>query len=104
MQITKLFFPVFFLLICFSLKSFAQDDMAPPKPLDNKVYESMVGQWIGESDMMGMKMKQDVNIHWDLNHQYIFMELKAVGTTAPNTAYSGLGIFGVDKDGKSKGW
>ena len=104
MKITKLLFPLLFLLVFFSLKSFAQDDMAPPKPLDNKVYESMVGQWTGESDMMGMKMKQDVNIHWDLGHQYIFMELKAVGTTDPNTTYSGFGIFGVDKDGKSKGW
>jgi hypothetical protein len=53
---------------------------------------------------MGMEMNQDVMIHWDLDHQYIFMELKAVGVTNPSIKFNGLGIFGVDKDGKAKGW
>jgi hypothetical protein len=104
MKITNLFLAVFVVLLFISLKTFSQDEMAPPKPVDNKVYESMCGEWTAESDMMGMKMKQDVNIHWDLDHQFIFMELKSVGITNPNVKYSGLGVFGVDKDGKAKSW
>jgi hypothetical protein len=101
---TKLLFPVLTLLVFFSLKTFAQDEMAPPKPVDNKVYEAMCGTWTGESEMMGMKMQQEVNIHWALDHQFIFMELKATSTDKPDIQYSGLGVFGVDKEGKSKGW
>ena len=101
---TKLLFSVLFLLVFFSLKTFAQDEMAPPKPVDNKVYEAMVGTWEGESDMMGMKMKQDVKIYWALDHQYIFMEVKSTSVDKPDIKYSGLGIFGVDKEGKSLGW
>jgi hypothetical protein len=104
MKITNLFFAVFIVLSFVSLKTFSQDEMAPPKPVENKVYDAMCGQWAGESNMMGMKMKQDVNIRWDLDHQFIFMEVKAVGTTDPNMKFSGLGIFGVDKDGKAKLW
>jgi len=101
---TKLLFPALFLLVFFSLKIFAQDEMAPPKPVDNKVYEAMCGTWTGESDMMGMKMQQEVNIHWALDHQFIFMELKATSPDKPDVQYSGLGVFGVDKEGKSLGW
>jgi len=104
MKITNLFLIVFLVLSFITLKSFAQDEMAPTKPVDNKVYEAMCGQWTSESDMMGTKMKQDINIHWDLDHQFIFMELKAVGTTNPNIKYSGLGVFGVDYNGKAKVW
>ncbi len=104
MKLTKLFIAVFAVLSFISFKAYSQDDMAPPKPVDNKVYESMCGTWTGESDMMGMKMNQEVKIYWALDHQFIYMELKAVGTTNPNMTYSGLGVFGVDKDGKAKGW
>ncbi len=104
MKITKYLFFTCLVLAFVPLRFFAQDDMAPPKPLDNKVYKSMVGQWTGESDMMGMKMKQDFNIYWNIGHQYIFMDVKMVSTTDPNTTYTGLGIFGADKDGKAKGW
>ncbi len=104
MKITNLLLIVFVVLSFISLKTYSQDEMAPPKPVDNKVYDAMCGEWTGESDMMGMKMKQDVNIHWDLDHQFIFMEVKAVGITNPNVKYSGLGIFGIGKDGNAKGW
>ena len=104
MQKTKFFITVFILFSFFSVKLSAQDDMMPPKPVDNKVYDAMCGEWTGESDMMGMKMKQDMNIHWDLDHQFIFMELKSVGITNPNVQYRGLGIFGVGNDGKAKAW
>jgi hypothetical protein len=104
MKAIKILFQILFLIFTFSFKTFAQDAMAPPKPVDNKVYEAMCGEWEGESEMMGMKTKQDVKIYWALDHQYIFMEVKSTPVDKPDAKYSGLGIFGVDKDGNSKGW
>jgi hypothetical protein len=96
---------IFVVLLCLTgIRIFAQDNMAPPKPLDNKVYESMVGDWTGESDMMGIKMIQNVSIHWALNHQYIIMDLKAVGKDNPKIIYGGMGVFGVDEKGNVKAW
>jgi hypothetical protein len=101
---TKLLPIILYLLVIFPLKTFAQDDMAPPKPVENKVYDAMCGTWTGESEMMGMKMKQNVNVHWALGHQFIFMELEATSSDKPDMNFTGHGVFGVDKDGKSKGW
>ncbi len=104
MKITKLLVTVFVLLSFFSLKSFSQDEMIPPKPVENKVYEAMCGDWVGESTMMGMKMKQEVNIHWDLNHQFVFMNLTTTSIDNPKMTYHGFGIYGVDKNGKAVAW
>ncbi len=96
---------LFFVIMSFTfIRAYSQDNMAPPKPLENKVYESMIGDWTTESDMMGTKMKQDVSIHWALNHQYIIMDLKATGVDNPKITYGGMGIFGVDEKGAVKGW
>jgi hypothetical protein len=104
MKITKLSLAVFAVVSFFTFKAYSQDEMAPPKPVDNKVYESMCGEWTGESDMMGMKMKQVVKVYWALDHQFIFMDLDATSPDKPDMHFKGHGIFGVDKDGKSKGW
>jgi len=85
-----------------SLKLFAQD--TPPKPLENKVYDAMTGSWTSDDKMMGMPMHQEVNIHWALNHQYIIMELNAVGKDNPAVKYTGMGVFGVDEKGNAKTW
>jgi len=93
---------VFFILCIIS--SAHSQDMQPPKPLDNKVYEAMVGQWTGESDMMGTKMKQDVSIKWAINHQFIIMDVMVTGKDNPDMKYSGMGIYGVDEKGNVKSW
>jgi hypothetical protein len=103
MKIAKLLFPVFILLSFLSLKSFAQE-MGPPKPVENKVYDAMCGEWTGESEMMGNKMKNEVKTYWDLNHQFIFMELTSTGIDNPSITYRGLGIYGVDKNNKAVLW
>jgi hypothetical protein len=95
---------VIFILVCFAGAKLIAQDNAPPKPLDNKVYESMVGDWTGESPMMGMPTVQEVSITWNLNHQYIFMNLTATGKDNPKISYHGLGIFGVDEKGNAKLW
>jgi hypothetical protein len=85
-------------------KAYSQDNMMPPKPVDNKVYDAMVGNWSGESDMMGMKMTEDLKIYWTLNHQFIIAELKAQAKDNANMTYSGMGVYGVDNSGNAKMW
>ncbi len=104
MSFTKLLFPVFVLFCFFAAKAFPQDNMTPPKPLENKVYESMVGEWTGENTMMGMKMIDNASVRWAMNHQYIIMEYKSVSKDNPAVSYSGMGIFGVDEKGNAKTW
>jgi hypothetical protein len=103
MKIIKLLISVFILLSFLSLNSFTQE-MGPPKPVDNKVFDAMCGEWTGVSDMMGAKMKEEMKIYWNLNHQFIFMELTSTGIDNPNMTYRGLGIYGVNKDGKAVTW
>jgi len=105
MKLTKLFPALFVLFFFATVNLYSQDEMAPPKPAENKVYDALCGEWTAESSsMMGMKMKEEVKIYWNLNHQYIFMELKAVGIDNPNVKYSGFGIFGLNKNGNAKAW
>ncbi len=87
-----------------SLKLYSQDEMAPPKPVENKVLDAMVGEWAGESDMMGMKFNEEAKIYWNMNHQYIFMETKDVAKDNPKMAYGGFLIIGFDKGGNAKTW
>jgi hypothetical protein len=97
--ITLLLF-IFFL----SYKINAQDNMMPPKPAENKMFDAMTGEWSGEDDMMGMKMTDNVKIYWNLNHQYLFMELTSTSKDNPAMSYHGLGIYGFDKTGNVKEW
>lgn len=76
--------------------------MTPPKPVENKVYDALVGTWQGTSDMMGKKMHEVMKVRWALNHQYLIIEVKATAAEHPKMKYEGMGIFGVDKDGKAK--
>ena len=87
-----------------SFKLFAQDDMMPPKPVDNKVLDAMVGDWVGESSMGTMKFNDEVKDYWSLNHQYIVMEVKQASKDNPNMKFSGMGILGIDKDGNPAMW
>jgi hypothetical protein len=78
--------------------------MLPPKPLDNKMLGSMVGTWKGVNDMMGTQMADTLKVSWTLNHQFLKMELTSQAVNDPNYHYEGLGIFGIDQNGKVKTW
>jgi len=78
--------------------------MMPPPPVQNSVFDAMVGSWSGESEMMGSKKHDEVNIDWALNHQYIIMKLMATDVNQPNIKYEGMGVLGVSKNGKVKNW
>lgn len=94
--------------LCFALTLFitlnlAAQDMAPPQA-SNAVYDALVGDWTGESNMMGAKMSIALKIYWDLNHQFLVMELKSTGVDNPAQTYQGKGLFGLDQQGNAKGW
>lgn len=76
--------------------------MTPPKPTENKVYDALVGTWQGTSEMMGKKMHEVMKARWALNHQYLILEVKGTSVDHPKMKYEGMGIFGIDKDGKAK--
>jgi hypothetical protein len=94
---------VLILFVGISLKCFAQG-MTPPKPAENKVLDAMAGEWTGVSEMMGMKFNDNLKFYWNLNHQFMFMEMKGVGKDNPAMTYSGLAIIGVNLDGSAKVW
>lgn len=100
-SVIKLSVLVFFILC--AMRSFAQD-MTPPKPAENKVLDAMIGTWTGEGDMMGMKFDETMNFSWNLNHQFVFLNLKSVVKDNPAMTYGGLAIIGVNPDGTAKVW
>lgn len=84
--------------------SFAGDDltMTPPPPVKNQTLDGMVGSWKGESDMMGEKANDNVQISWTLDHQYLIMKLDSVSQKDPKKQYKGLGLIGLNKTGEVK--
>jgi hypothetical protein len=99
----KIFITVVLLLVIVSLKGAAQD-MTPPKPVENKVFDAMTGEWTSESNMMGTIYTENLKVYWHLNHQFIFMELKSASKSDPTKTYNGFGIFGADAGSSSKVW
>lgn len=79
-------------------------NMAPPKPLENKVFDGMVGTWTGTSDMMGTKMHDVLHVNWSLNHQFLIMKLMATNIQSPKSQYEGMGVFGIDAQGNAQSW
>lgn len=94
----------FIISIVYCANIFAQDMFMPPKPIDNKVMESMIGSWEGESDMMGMKMKDNVKIYWGLSKHFMIMEVTSTSPDGKGMNYNGIAIYGLDKDGNIKAW
>lgn len=82
----------------------AAKQMTPPPPVNNKVYDAMVGTWRGTSDMMGTKMSDVIRIRWVLNHQFLVMGLTSTNIAKPSEKYEGMGVFGIDSQGNAKTW
>lgn len=80
----------------------AAAQMQMPAPVVNKVYDAMVGNWQGESDMMGNKVHKNLKVHWGLNHQFLLLDVKSSNPKDPKMKYDGMGVFTVDADGKAK--
>ena len=70
MKHAKLFIAITALILLTSGFSYSQG-MMPPKPLENEFFDGMVGNSSGENFINGKIHKENVEIKWDLNHQYI---------------------------------
>lgn len=78
--------------------------MPSPPPVQNKVLDAMVGTWRGVSDMMGHKNRDVLKIRWGLNHQFLIMDLNSTSVSGNYPRYEGMGLIGVDSQGKAKSW
>jgi hypothetical protein len=75
--------------------------LTPPKPVESKFYDAVVGTWEGSTTIFGKKMHETLKAHWGLNHQFLIVDLKATGV-GHKLQYEGIGYFGVDAQGKAK--
>lgn len=74
-----------------------------PKPLDISFLNLIEGSWTGQSDMMGIKMNEQLVCRMDFNKQYLVINLTAASEDNTHT-YSGMGVYGSDADGNVKSW
>lgn len=78
---------------CFFVSANAAEPMFNlPKPLENKVFDGMVGTWKADSNAMGVKMHETMKIRWSVNHQFLIVEIKAHSDDKKNN-YEGIGVF-----------
>lgn len=103
MKQVKLFTLIALAVLLNANLSFTQD-MRPPAPVQNEFFDAMVGNSSGESVMNGKTYDQTVSVQWDLNHQFIRINLVSVNKSNPQDKYEGLGIYGIDAKGNVKTW
>jgi hypothetical protein len=94
---------------CAQTQNHSQDkqdkmDITQPKPVENKLLDSMVGTWVSENNMLGGKTESELKVRWAVNHQYLIMHLEAKGVDNSNLKYEGLGILGLSGKGNVKAW
>jgi len=99
MKLKTLF--LFLLLAACSANLYAQT--SKPKPLDQSFFNLIEGSWAGESEMMGVVVKEELNCHMDHNRQFLFVNLRAATEDKSHT-YSGTGVYGSDVDGNVTSW
>lgn len=85
-----------------STEANAAAQMGLPAPVANKVYDAMVGNWQGNSEVKGNKVHKSLKVRWGLNHQFLLLDAKSSNPNDPKMKYDGMGVFTVDTDGKAK--
>ncbi|MEO8666717.1 MAG: hypothetical protein ABI462_14585 [Ignavibacteria bacterium] len=93
---------IFIFSISITITSNAQ--MNIPAALENKVLDSMVGEWVADSEMMGMPFIQNVKIYWGLNHQFLIVETQATAKDNTSISFERKDIIGIDDKGNAKTW
>ena len=78
--------------------------MSIPVAVDNNVFDSMVGDWTAESQVMGIPVIESVKSYWDLNHQFLIIESQAVGKDNTSFSFQRKQIIGIDDKGNAKTW
>ncbi|MCC6865679.1 MAG: hypothetical protein IT280_05905 [Ignavibacteria bacterium] len=94
---------VLLLVISISAISKAQD-MTPPKPVESSYFDKWVGTWVGENVYDGLKGKQSLTAAWDLNHQFLVINVTGTIDNNPDFKYKGTGYYTIDNNGKYIGY
>lgn len=79
-------------------------DMTPPKPVESSFFDKWVGEWKGENEYGGKKGKQTVMCKWDLNHQFLVINVKGTFNDIPDALYNGIGYYTLDYKGDVQGY
>lgn len=89
-------------LILFALSFFNRltaQEMTPPKPVESACFDKWVGTWVGENEHGGMPGKQTIVCAWDLNHQFLVVNVTGTGDKNPDFVYKGTGYYTIDNNG-----
>ncbi|MBV6480295.1 MAG: hypothetical protein HGGPFJEG_03171 [Ignavibacteria bacterium] len=103
MKHLKLLSAILFTLLFTSVNSFSQD-MNPPAPVQNEIFEAMIGTSTADVLRNEKEYLNTINISWDLNHQFLILNLKAVNKKNSEEKYQGMGIWGIENDGTIRTW
>lgn len=81
------------LLMSLTLPLFAQ---APPAPLQEDLYDWMIGEWEGTTESTMGKAVDEMKVDWDLEHQFVDFHYKQKqGDGATAMVYKGRGMMTV---------
>ena len=79
-------------------------DLTPPKPVESAYFDKWVGTWIGENAYGGQPGKQTVICKWDLNHQFLTINVTGTFDDKPGEVYNGSGYYSIDQGGNVIGY
>ncbi len=93
-----------FLLILFFISiNINAQTASRPNPLDISFFNLIQGSWVGQSDMMGTIMNEELICKMDFNSQYLIINLTAASEDKAHS-YTGMGVYGSDPEGNVKSW
>ncbi len=79
-------------------------DMTPPKPIESSYFDKWVGTWVGENVYNGQTGKQTIVAAWDLNHQFLVVNVTGTNDNNPDFKYKGTGYYTIDNNGNYVGY
>jgi hypothetical protein len=92
-----LLFVLTVLFVGLGLPAWAQ--MAPPGPLQDDLYSWMVGNWEGSTEGTMGKMNDEMEVDWDLGHQFIGINYKSkIAETDPAKLEAMAKASGMSKE------
>jgi hypothetical protein len=73
--------------------------MAPPGPLDDDLCKWMIGKWEGTTESSMGKSNDEMEVDWDLEHQFVNMHYKSkIAETDPAKLEAMAKAMGVTKE------
>ncbi len=103
MKTIAIFTKALFAIAIFFNVSSAQESYLP-SPDTNSYFERLVGKYEGSEIRNGMQFQSNVEINWDLNHQFLMINVSSSAKDNPAMSYEGKGIWAVDENGNFTSW